>query len=236
MAAQRLGGAISFDLADFKTEAARILAEARAEAEELVRDAKAESARIRTEAADKGRVEGMALSHDAGFAAGKAEGESMGLALVQSEYSARLADLAANWSESLIHWEVSREALLREARRGLLRLALGIASRVIQRVVDADPDVALGQLESALELLGTATAVTVSCSAGDRALLEANLPLVLERLGSTRDVTFVTDPAMSKGGVVVRVAEGGIDATIGTQLDRIAEALLPGSGGRNVIP
>jgi flagellar biosynthesis/type III secretory pathway protein FliH len=51
--------------------------------------------------------------------------------------------------------------------------------------------------------------------------------LVLERLGATIDVTFSADPNMSRGGVEVRVAEGGVDATIETQMDRIAEALLP---------
>ena len=101
-------------------------------------------------------------------------------------------------------------------------------------MIRADPDIAAGQLEMALELLGKATAVTVSCSSEDRELLEANLPLVLERLGTTLDVTFVTDPEISQGGVIVRVAEGGVDATIETQMDRIAEALLPvapGTGG-----
>ncbi len=226
--AGHLGGAISFDLADFKAEAERILTSARIESERTLREAKTEAVRLRAEASDKGRIEGMALSHDAGFAAGHAEGEALGRASMQAEYSTRLADLTTNWTDSLQHWDVSREAILREARRGVLRLALGIASRVVQRVVAADPDVVLGQLEGALELLGKATAVTVSCSLADKALLEENLPRVLERLGATIDATFVADPEMLRGGVVVRVAEGGVDATLATQLDRIAEALMPG--------
>ncbi len=230
-AARHLGGAVSYDLADFKAEAARILAAAKVESERLVREARNESQRIRTEAADKGRIEGMASSREEGFALGKSEGEAIGRREAQASYAERLGVLSDHWSESLQLWEVSRDALMREARKGVLQLAIGIASRVVQRMIRADPDIALGQLEMALELLGKTTAVSVSCSVEDRELLEANLPMVLERLGATLDVTFAADPQISRGGVVVRVAEGGVDATIETQMDRIAEALLPAAPG-----
>jgi|JI10StandDraft_1071094.scaffolds.fasta_scaffold222632_2 flagellar assembly protein FliH len=235
-AARHMGGAISYDLADFKAEAARILAAAKAEADRLVREARSDSQRIRTEAADKGRIEGMASSREEGFALGKSEGEALGRREAQGAYAERLALLTEHWAESLSLWEVSRDALMREARKGVLQLSLGIASRVVQRMIRADPDIALGQLEMALELLGKATAVTVSCSVEDRDLLQANLPVVLERLGATLDVTFVADESISRGGVVVRVAEGGVDATIETQMDRIAEALLPAAPGGHQDP
>ncbi len=230
-AARHLGGAVSYELADYRAEAHRLITEARAEAERLVREARAESQRIRTEAADKGRIEGMASSREEGFALGKSEGEALGRKEAQAAYADRLGLLSEHWQESLALWEVSRDALMREARKGVLQLALGIASRVVQRMIRADPDVAAGQLEMALELLGKATAVTVACSVEDRELLEANLPLIVERLGATLDVTFVADPSISRGGVIVRVAEGGVDATIETQMDRIADALLPAAPG-----
>jgi flagellar assembly protein FliH len=226
--ARHLGGAVIYDLADFKAEAERVLAHGRAEAERLVREARGEAQRIRTEAADRGRSEGMASSREEGFALGKSEGEALGRKDAQATYAERLAILSTQWEESLQLWEASRDALMREARKGVLELSLGIASRVVQHVIRANPEIALGQLEMALELLGRATAVNVSCSVEDRELLEANLPTVLERLGTTLDVTFVADPDITRGGVVVRVAEGGVDATIETQLDRIAEALIPG--------
>lgn len=230
-AVRHLGGAVSFELADYKAEAARLLAAARAESERLVREARAESQRIRTEAAERGRVEGMASSREEGFTLGKSEGEAIGRKEAQATYSERLGVLTRQWDESLRLWEVSRDALMREARKGVLQLAIGIASRVIQRMVKSDPEIAVGQLEMALELLGKATAVTVSCSPDDRDLIAANMPVVLERLGTALDVTLVVDPHMSRGGVVVRVSEGGVDATIETQMDRIAEALLPVSPG-----
>jgi flagellar assembly protein FliH len=232
-AARHLGGAVSYELADYRAEAHRLITEARAEADRLVREARNEAQRIRTEAADKGRIEGMASSREEGFSLGKSEGEALGRKEAQAAYSERLALLTEHWQESLAFWEVSRDALMREARKGVLQLALGIASRVVQRMIRTDPDIALGQLEMAIELLGKATAVTVACSVEDRELLEANLPLIVERLGSTLDVTFVSDPSISQGGVVVRVAEGGVDATIETQMDRIAEALLPAAPGSN---
>ncbi len=185
-AARHLGGAISYELADYKAEAARLLAEARAESERLVREARSESQRIRTEAADKGRKEGMASSREEGFAIGKAEGEALGRKEAQSAYAERLGILGDQWQQSLQLWEVSRDALMREARKGVLQLSIGIASRIIQRMIRADPDIAAGQLEMALELLGKATSVNVSCSLEDRELLEANLPLVCWNVSGPR--------------------------------------------------
>jgi flagellar assembly protein FliH len=235
-ASVRFGGAVCMDLADFKAEAARLLAEAQGERDRILREARVEAARLRAQEAEAGRQEGFEIGRAEGTARGKAEIEEAARELARQEHSARLAALSDSWEQSLAHWEVSREALEREARRHLLRLALGIASRVVQRVVEADPDVALQQLEGALELLGKATAVTMVCSPDDRQHLEEHLPRVLERLGSTVNVTFIADPSVAAGGALIRVAEGGIDATIETQLDRIAHALIPGGEGRQEIP
>jgi len=233
-AVRHIGGAVSLDFADFRNEAARILAAAQAESERMLRDARADAARIRAEAVAQGREEGLATSREEGLAEGRAEGEAAGRTQAVAEHSAMLSELAAQWTASLGQWDISRVELMRDARRGLLRLALGIASRVVHRAVQADPELAVTQLEGALGLLGKATSVQVVCSNADLALLTEHMPALLERLGATPDVTFSADPAMAQGGVIVRVAEGAIDATIETQLDRIAETLLPGTTGAGV--
>ncbi|MBL9147462.1 MAG: hypothetical protein JNM94_02085 [Phycisphaerae bacterium] len=235
--ASRLGGAVSLSLRDMRAEGERMLAEARAESEKLVREARAEAARLRAKAVEEGKAEGFEKGRNEGLAQGRAEGDAAAREETRVTFAERMSKLDVAWTEALAQWETSREALMREARRNTIRLALGIASRIVRRTVQADRDVAVAQLEGALELLGKVTAVVVQCSKDDRELLGDSLPTVIERLGQTVDVTFIVDDTLGIGDVVVRVAEGGIDATLSTQLDRLADALLPGGGGaRGDIP
>jgi flagellar biosynthesis/type III secretory pathway protein FliH len=64
------------------------------------------------------------------------------------------------------------------------------------------------------------------------------MPVLLERLGHTTEVTFAVDAALERGDIIVRMADGGVDASLATQLDRLCDALLPssGAGGREPLP
>lgn len=235
--ASHLGGAVVLELRDMRTEADRLLREARVESERTLREARAEAARIRAQALEDGRAEGIERGIEDGLTQGRAQGEATAHDEVRASFSERLAALESAWTSAITHWQASREALMREARRGTIALALGIASRIVRRSVEANPELVAAQLEAALELLGKATGVMVQCSQSDRALLGDMLPTIVERLGVAPDVTFVVDESLGAGDIVVRVAEGGVDSSLSTQLDRLAEALLPGrEPGHEAIP
>lgn len=227
-----LAGAVVMDLADFKAEGARLLAEARAESEALLREARLAAAKVRSDAAEAGRAEGLAAGREEGLALGREEGERAARAEVAAAYGAELAELAERWNAALGRWEEGRTHLLREARADAIRLSLAIAERVVRRAVAADPSLVVDRLEGALELLGAATSITVLCRPEERAILAAALPALAERLGRAIDCGFLEDPTLAPGDVVVRVPEGSVDASLAAQLDRLTEALLPGVAGR----
>lgn len=229
--APTLGGAVVMELADLKEEGERLIAAARLESERLLREARIESTRLRAEAVDAGRAEGLEEGRREGEALGRAEGEAAAREEALRERSTQLDDLAGRWNDALDRWESLREQILRASREETLRLAIAIAERVVRRAVAARPESAVERLEGALELLGRAAAVTVACAPGDRELLAEAMPALVERLGRTLELTFVADAELARGDVVVRVAEGAVDASLATQIDRIAEALLPGGPG-----
>jgi flagellar assembly protein FliH len=223
-----LAGSVVMDLADFKAEGLRLLAEARAESERLLREARIAAAKVRSDAAESGRAEGFAAGREEGFALGREEGAAAARSEVAAAYRAELAELAERWNAALGRWEEARSRLFREARAETIRLSLAIAERIVRRAVAADPSLVVERLDGALELLGAATSVTVACRPEDRALLAASMPTLAERLGRTVDCAFVEDPELAPGDVIVRVPEGSVDASLAAQLDRLADALLPG--------
>ncbi len=225
-----LGGVVAMDLADLRAEGERLVVAARTESDRILREARAEAARLRAKAIEEGKVEGLALGRTEGLEAGRAEGTASAYDEVRANFAERLQGLESAWTVAAGRWDAERESLMREARQQTLQLALGIAKRVLRRAIAADPTLATTQLEAALQLLGQATSIAVACSQSDHDLLRQELPRVLERLGSASDVTFTTDPALEPGDIIVRVAEGSVDGRLTTQLDRIADALMPQVG------
>ena len=57
-------------------------------------------------------------------------------------------------------------------------------------------------------------------------MLNHFVPELLAKLRSIEDVQIVPDEAVSPGGCIVRFGAGQIDATLETQLRRIADELL----------
>ena len=107
-------------------------------------------------------------------------------------------------------------------------MALDIAGRVLQRTVaDGDP-VVLEQIARAIDLLGSPAALRISISPLDRELVENALPGILEQARLTDGVDLVESDEVERGGCIVSSGGGSVDARIETQLDRIADALVPG--------
>jgi len=61
----------------------------------------------------------------------------------------------------------------------------------------------------------------------DRGAIDEALPGLLARYSQAQHIEVVDDASLGRGSVVARLAGGEIDATIGTQLVRLVEALVP---------
>jgi flagellar biosynthesis/type III secretory pathway protein FliH len=232
--------AIVLDLGDLQRQATTIVAGARTQAASIAAQAKSERERILAGAAETGRAEGFESGRKQGHQAGLAEGRAAAI----GELKERLAKLEASWNAALASFQADRDDMLRHSQRDVLRLALGVAERVTKRVVQADPQVVVSQLEALLAVIVRPTELTVRIHPDDRELLGAALPQLGARFSQARHIELVDDAALTRGSCVAstRAASSGavgtgganglspgeIDASIQTQLDRIVEALLPG--------
>ena len=215
---------VVLDLGDLRRQADRIIAAAEQEAGRILEAARAaardEAERIRAEAEATGRVDGEA--------AGRAAGEERGRAEAMAAAEAQLDELQAAWTTALDDWSSRRASDLAAAREDVVALAVAIAERVVHRTIGGDPEAAVRQAAAAIELLSQARDVRIAVHPDDEAALREALPRLAAGLGSTVHVGLEADASLDRGGVVVRSGDGMIDARIGTQLRRIAEALVPG--------
>lgn len=220
--------AVVLDLGDIARQADLLRRRAREQAEAIVAQARAERDRL----VSTGYADGHAAGTSAGYAEGFAKGEEEGRKQSTLEARVKLDEIERAWTEALDDFADKRHRLLVESKQSVIRLAISIAQRVIHRAVAADERIALAQVEHALKLIGRPTRVVVLIHPEDGAMVRRALPSISARLGAIEHVVCEEDEAIARGGCVVRTAEGGeIDASLETQVRRIAQTLVPRAGG-----
>jgi len=221
--------AVVLDLGDIARQAELLRARAREQAEAIVAEARAEREKLISDAQEKGFAAGL----DAGYREGYAQGEEEGRETSTRAARVKLDEIERAWTEALDAFADQRHHLLVECKENVIRLALSIAERVIHRAVEADSRVVLAQVEHALKLIGRPTRLSVSVHPDDGAMVRRALPSISARLGAIEHVVLEEDASVDRGGCVVRTAEGGeIDASLATQIERIAQTLIPKSDRR----
>ena len=215
--------AIVLDLGDLGAQAAKIRMRAEAQAEQILEDARAQgeaTAKQLTQAAEE-------RGHAEGLARGIAEGQAQGKAQALDDAKQSLDQLTAAWSAVAAQWETQRIAMERDARQAVMSFALRMAEKIVHRVVALDSDTASRQVEEALALVLSPHDITVRIHPEDRAAVERALPQIVSQLAGLGHIELADDDAVGQGGCTLTLGGGQIDATIATQIERIAELVLP---------
>jgi flagellar assembly protein FliH len=222
--------AMVLDLADIRRQGELIVEQARKRAEKLIADAQAERARLIAGAAEKGREDGKTQ----GIAEGRKAGAQQGREAAMKEYKAKVDAIVATWTAATAELTAARESMLSEARTDLIRLAAGIAEKIVKRHVQVNPETVVDQLEAVLRVVMHASELVVAVNPDDRGVLAEAVPELLARFDGVKHVALVDDAGLARGSCVVRTRQstgssggGEIDASIATQLERIVEAIVP---------
>ena len=217
--------AIVLDLADIVQQGEALRRAARQDAERIIAEAQAERERLIADADATGHAQGLAR----GLTEGQAKGEAQGRAAAEASTRDRLDALQANWATALEEFITHKDHLVVACKQDVLRLAISIAERIVHRTIQHDPGVIEDQIESALHLVAKPTRAVIAVAPGDLELAREVLPGVVSRLEGVEHAEIIEDDSLSAGACVLRAEAGGeVDASISTQLVRIAELLVPG--------
>lgn len=222
--------AVALNMVDVRAEAESLIAAARVEVEALHASARLEIESERQRILEESRALGFTEGQEAGRASGLESGHAEALTQTVGPYAEIIEKLVPAWIEQFEKFGTERERLFEETRRDVLRFAVDIAARVVHRVVEFDGSVCIAQVHEALQIIGRPSQVRLSINPLDRDVISDALPGILENANLTMDLDLHEDEQVTRGGCIVSTPHGGVDATVETQVARIAEALVPGSG------
>jgi len=216
-----------FSLGDFALEGRQIVAAARAQAEQLVEEARAVGAQIRQEAHQQGYERG----HQKGLEEGRVAGRQEALEKTSAEFEARLVQLASACESQFREVDRRKRELLLASHRDLVALAVAVAERVTKRIGLVDRQTVTDNLLGVIDLVGQTSDMVVAVNPVDAETLEQFASDLVARRGDLKHVEVRPDDGVHPGGCVVKTCGGQIDATLETQLARIAQELVPDPGG-----
>jgi flagellar assembly protein FliH len=214
-------GLRAFRIDDVTREAQLRLAEAQRQAEEILETARQEAARLREAA----RQEGQRAGYAEGLVQGEQAGRAEALTAATREFTEKQAALVATCRALISNIESSRAAWEAAARQDLIDLAIAIARRIVHRVGEREREAVLANLQEAVRLAGARSDVTIVVNPKDAETARLFAQSLLDMKDQRSGLRVFEDAEVSPGGCRVQWGTGAIDASIETQLDRIAEAL-----------
>jgi flagellar biosynthesis/type III secretory pathway protein FliH len=146
-----------------------------------------------------------------------ADGERAG----EASSALRVEQLLRHLSATIDQVASLRVGMMKKTERELVRLAVAMAERIVLREVHLDRELLLKMAQVAIERLGENVAATIHLHPADYEAVTARRD---QALGHA--IELVSDPAVERGGCLVRSAFGVIDAGIDTQIREVARALL----------
>jgi flagellar assembly protein FliH len=189
---------------DAEQRATALLTEAHERAKQLIEDAA-------NRAAELVEVIGK-RAHDEGFTAGT------------DQANREMSDMMVTMRNLVDMARVERHKLIESAEPELVRLAVGLAERILHQQIALDRGVVIEMAKVAIARLVDRESVTVRVNPAD-----------LERMRQHRDeflnssdikhLRIIEDQRVDRGGVLVETDGGTIDARIGTQLNEAKRVL-----------
>jgi len=179
---------------------------AKAKAEEILKEARRKKEAIEMEA------------YQQGLEMGQVEGQKMALK--------RLEPLADTLLKALNEVEGLRKTLTERHLTDLLDVVLAISEKVIHREIHLAPDIILETIKAASVHLADTDAVILRLHPSDYEYIREIEELLKEKLTGRKNISFVEDGSIDRGGVLIETELGNIDATIRSQIDLIRDVLM----------
>jgi flagellar biosynthesis/type III secretory pathway protein FliH len=181
------------------------MAEATSRAQSIIAAAEADGERIRSLARQQGHAEGF----DAGRAEARADLQPVFAALSQAVEELREQQAGA------------ADALETQAAG----LAVEIAEKVVAGALAVEPERVLDVVRGALRAIVERERVVIQVNPADLELVREGMDDIAGSLGGIEHVDVQEERRVARGGAVVRMAVGEVDARIATKLERARDAV-----------
>ena len=221
------GGSPVMKLSDIAMQANEVILDARRTAAKIRGEARANAEITRQQAREQGYSEGFAEGEARGRQDGARAGGDQARARI-GDQSKQLADHAMSILDAL---EAAAERSYQLAADEVLRFSMDLSTKIVGRLARTDTSVARTNLIKAMKLVHADGEITVSVNPGQLQELSSDFAEFVEIIDASDRARLVGDAQVAPGGVKITTARGVIDATVETQLDKVASAL----GGAGLV-
>lgn len=137
-----------------------------------------------------------------------------------------LSALQAGYGEAARRFEAGVASLDQRLSESAVSLAMLMAERLLAREATTDPTVLIDNLNRALDRVGPVEHLRIEAHAEDVERLREIAPaLAQERTGRAIDIIVTPSERLTRGGLVISFDRGVIDASWGSQLGHLGEAV-----------
>ena len=182
----------------------------RSEAAKIIADARREAAQIKARAEAEGQE--AAVQAAAATLRTRLDQQLASVLAAMQKAAEELAHARQGWQR---HWEARA-----------IGLAAAIAKRIVRRELAHSPNISLDWIREALELAAGTGDVVLRLNPQELAVLGDRAELITKELSRLGNVRIIADPQISSGGCKVETQFGSLDQQVEAQLARITEELL----------
>src|SRR5579875_829 len=117
-----------------------------------------------------------------------------------------------------------RHKIIESSEHEIVKLAMGVAERIVHKQISVDPDVVVAMTKAAIARLLDREVVTVRVNPADLERMKEHREEMLA-LGDVKHMRIVEDQRVDRGGIVVETDSGNVDAKIRTQVEEARRLL-----------
>ena len=203
------------DLEAIAAQAQQLIDDAARSAQALVDDAQRRAQALLEDAT----IRAQALTEDA-----RRQGHDEGYAGGAHEAQTTMAGMIETMRGIIEATRTERHVLLASAEPELVRLAMGIAERVLHQQIALDPGVVVEMARAAISRIVDREKITVRVNPADIEQMRQHRDELLA-LGDVKTMRVIEDQRVDRGGVILETDAGSIDAKISTQLMEVRKIL-----------
>jgi flagellar assembly protein FliH len=174
--------------------------------EKVLAQARAEAERIRAHAREEGYAEGRASGREDG--------------------AAELASAVSALSQAAAGIESLRVEVLDGVETDAIELAISLAGKILAGAFQARPELVVEVVQGALRRITDRRRITVVVNPADVESVRAAIDRLTAKGSGVEVCDLQSDERVLAGGALVRTAEGEVDASVQTQLQRAREVVV----------
>ncbi len=144
-----------------------------------------------------------------------------GVTAGKNEVEAKLAQATTALMEAAKRLSSQSEAIMQRSAEDMLHLVMAIAERILNYEIDERKEAVVHIIQQTINAAVEAEEFHIKVNPEDIEVLSGHKPLFLASLSGLRNIEFVADSSITRGGCVLESTAGRVDATLETQLDEI---------------